>query len=125
MTLAHWILLIGGLMPYFLVAVAKSTKAYDNADPRNAGNFADPLRRRAHAAHQNSLEAFGFFAVGVLLATARGADGGTVDLLAGFWLAARLVYAWTYLTDKSTLRSLVWFLASFATIGIFLAALLR
>ena len=123
MTLAHWILLAGGLMPYAMVATAKSTKLYDNADPRRPGNF-EGWRARAHAAHSNALEAFPLFAVAVLLATVRGASDIFVDAAAVVWLAARIGYWWTYVTDRATARSIVWFAGTFAALAIFLAALL-
>jgi uncharacterized MAPEG superfamily protein len=124
-TIAHWIVFVGGVMPYFIVLLAKATRTYDNADPRNAANFADPLRHRAHGAHLNALEAFAFFAIGVLLATLNGADPTFIDTVAVLWLVLRCLYLWSYLTNRATLRSILWFAASFAAIAIYLAALLR
>lgn len=121
---AHWCLLVAGLMPYFLVAIAKSSRDYDNENPRDMAGFKTPLRQRAHGAHSNALEAFGFFAVAVLIATARNAPPATVNMLALLWVALRLAYAWAYIGGKGTLRSLLWFIASFTTIAIFLVALL-
>jgi uncharacterized MAPEG superfamily protein len=122
---AHWCVLIAGLMPYFLVAGAKSSRDYDNENPRDMTGFKTPARQRAHAAHNNALEAFAFFAVAVLVATARGAPPTTIDNLALLWVALRLAYAWAYIGGKGTLRSLLWFAASFTTIAIFLVALLH
>jgi uncharacterized MAPEG superfamily protein len=122
---AHWCLLIGGLMPYFLVAIAKSSRDYDNENPRNMAGFTTPARQRAHGAHSNALEGFGFFAVAVLLATIRRAPPATVDALALLWIVLRLAYAWTYIAGKGTARSLLWFAASFTTIAVFLVALLH
>jgi uncharacterized MAPEG superfamily protein len=125
MILAHWILFVGAMMPYGIVAIAKWSRDYDNSDPRNPANFAEPVRQRAYAAHNNAFEAFPFFAAGVLLATIRGADSGTVNAAACVWLAARLIYFGSYLTERPALRSAAWFVASFATITIYLTALLH
>ena len=122
-TIAHWILLVGGLLPIFSVAIAKSTKAYDNADPRNPASFPDPVRQRAHAAHANSYEAFPFFAVGVLLATLRAAPPGHVDLAASIWLVFRLLYIGCYLGGWADMRSLTWFGAFFAAVALYVIEL--
>ena len=122
MLIAHWILLIGGLLPYVIVATAKSTKLYDNADPRLATNY-QGWRTRAYAAHSNALEAFPLFAAAVLLATLRGADGTFVDVAAIVWFVARILYWRTYVTGQATARSIVWFVATLASLAIFLAAL--
>jgi uncharacterized MAPEG superfamily protein len=125
MTIAHWMILVAGFMPYAIVFVAKATRTYDNADPRNPGNFATPLRKAAYDAHQNAFEAFPFFAGAVLLATVRAADASFVDDAAMLWLVARLTYVWMYFTGRSTLRTIFWWLASLAAIAIYLAALVR
>jgi uncharacterized MAPEG superfamily protein len=123
-TIAHWIVLVGGLLPIFAVAIAKSTRSYDNADPRNPAGYLDPLRKRAYAAHANSYEAFPFFAIAVLLATLRAVPPAHVDLAASIWLAFRLLYIACYLTDRASLRSVTWFGAFFAALAIYLMALI-
>ena len=66
--IAYWCILIAGLFPYLVVALAKrSGDGYDNADPRNLDNLLDGSRYRAHMAHLNSFEAFGFFAISVIV----------------------------------------------------------
>jgi uncharacterized MAPEG superfamily protein len=122
--LAYWCLLIAALLPYFVLAVAKASRDYNNEDPRNMDGYKTPLRRRAYAAHQNSFEAFGFFAVAVLVAAFRGVPPRSIDELAVVWVVLRLLYLAVYLAGRGTLRSLVWFLASVTTIAIFLLALL-
>ncbi len=122
--LAYWCLLIAGLMPYLVLAYAKSSRDYDNEDPRNMDGFKTPARRRAHAAHQNSFEAFGFFTAAILVAVLRGVPPRTVDELAVLWVVLRIIYIAVYLSGRGTLRSLVWFAAFATTIAIFLTALL-
>jgi uncharacterized MAPEG superfamily protein len=117
-------LLIAGLMPYLVLGVAKGSRDYDNEDPRNMDGFKTPVRRRAHAAHQNSFEAFGFFAAAILVAALRGAPPLRIDELAVLWVVLRIIYIAVYLAGRGTLRSVVWSFAFATTIAIFLVALL-
>jgi uncharacterized MAPEG superfamily protein len=86
--------------------------------------FKTPVRRRAHAAHQNSFEAFGFFAAAILVAALRGAPPLRIDELAVLWVVLRIIYIAVYLAGRGTLRSVVWSFAFATTIAIFLVALL-
>lgn len=122
---AYWILLVGALMPYPLVSVAKAGPAYDNADPRNPAALSSPFKRAAYGAHANCLEAFPFFAAAVLLAGLRQAPAQAVDLCAWIWLAARLAFVGCYLKGLSTPRSLVWLVAAFANIALVVIAITR
>jgi uncharacterized MAPEG superfamily protein len=122
--LAYGCLLIAGLMPYFVLGIAKASRDYDNEDPRNMEGFRTPLRRRAHAAHQNSFEAFAFFAAAILIAALRGVPPHTINELAVLWVVLRIIYIAVYLAGRGTLRSMVWFAAIATTIAIFLIALL-
>ena len=122
---AYWILLVGALMPFPLVIIAKASRDYDNTDPRNPAAVNTPLRRSAYGAHQNCLEAFPPLAVAVLLAALRHAPAETVNILAVVWLAFRLVYAACYLTRRGALRSLSWAGATACSLAIFVMALTR
>ena len=116
---AYWVLLIGALMPYPLVAMAKAGPAYDNTDPRNPAALTSAFRRNAFGAHANCLEALPLFAAAVLLAGFRHAPAQTVDTLAFVWLACRLGYVACYLRGLGTLRSLIWAAATAASVAIF------
>ena len=120
---AYWILLVGALMPYPLVIVAKANKDYDNREPRDPALLRTPLRRAAYGAHANCLEAFPLFAAAVLLAGLRHAPAGAVDLAAAIWLAARLGYVACYLAGLASLRSLIWGVATAASIAILVTAI--
>jgi uncharacterized MAPEG superfamily protein len=122
---AYWILLVGALMPYPLVIVAKAGPSYDNTDPRNSAALTSPLKKAAHGAHANCLEAFPFFAAAVLLAGLRHAPAETVNIAAGVWLAARLAYVACYLAGQGTLRSLIWLVGAIANIFILVTAITR
>lgn len=122
---AYWILLVGALMPYPLVMLAKAHRDYDNADPRNPAAINTPLRQRAFGAHANSLEAFPLFAAAVLLASVRHAPAQAVDLAAGIWLAFRLAYVTCYLRGLASLRSLMWTGATIASLAILVLAIVH
>lgn len=119
----YWILLAGALMPYPLVMLAKASKDYDNTDPRNPAVLNTPLRRAAFGAHANCLEAFPLFAAAVLLAGLRHAPAHTVDIAAGVWLLARLAYVACYLRGLGTLRSLIWGVATAASLVMLVTAI--
>jgi uncharacterized MAPEG superfamily protein len=126
MTFALWCVLAAGLLPVMTVGIAKAMGGrYDNSDPRGRAASYEGLPRRAHAAHLNGFEAFPLFAVAVLVAELKGAPQGSVNLLAGVFLLARVGYVACYLLDKPTLRSLLWTVGFFSAIGIFVSPLWR
>jgi uncharacterized MAPEG superfamily protein len=121
MTTAYWCVLIAGLLPYFTVAVAKrqGIKSYDNKNPREWIQKQDDLKRRTYAAHLNGFEVFPLFAAGVIVAHLTHATQSTIDILAISFIAIRVVYVWCYMSDRSSLRSLVWFFGLGVTIALF------
>jgi uncharacterized MAPEG superfamily protein len=122
MTIAHWCLLITGLLPIICAGISKwGASDYDNRYPREWLARQEGHRRRANAAQQNSWEAFLWFAVAVLVAMQRGADPSWVDSLAMFFLASRVLYIAFYVADRSTLRSLAWLAGLVSTLTIFAA----
>jgi uncharacterized MAPEG superfamily protein len=126
MTIAIWCLLVAGLLPIATVGYAKfKGGAYDNTLPRERASTYEGAAKRAYAAHQNSFEAFPFFAAAVLVAELKGAPRGLVDGLAVAYILFRLGYTWSYITDRATLRSLLFAGAFFSAIGLFLSVLAR
>ncbi|MFC0679450.1 MAPEG family protein [Lysobacter korlensis] len=124
-SIAYWCVLAAALQPYLWILVAKLPRAggdrYDNRDPRIwLAHQTDPRTQRANAAHQNSFEAFGPFAAGVVLAQVAGVDHTTIASLAVAFVLLRLCFGIFYLTGRSTLRSLVW-AAAFACVIALLA----
>ena len=121
---AIWIVLIAGLMPVACAAIAKwGAKAYDNHDPRRWMAQQEGYRARANAAQQNSLEAFPFFAAGMVLALLGEADQELVEQCGWFFVAMRVVYIYCYVADRATLRSLVWCLGLAAAVRLYVLAL--
>lgn len=127
MTIAEWC--VFGTLMLALLSIAPikwiGYRQFDNARPRDAAFYQDPLRARALGAHQNGIEAFPFFAAAVLLAEFRGAPQGLVDELAGLFLIVRIAYVLTYLGDRPTLRSILWSIGFAINIAIFFVPLIR
>ena len=127
MTVAEWCV-FGTLMLYLLtIASVKwiGFRSFDNTKPRDPGFYDDPIRARALGAHQNGFEAFPFFAVAVLLAEFRLGPLRLIDELAVLFLIVRIAYVFTYLGNRSTLRSILWSLGFAINIAIFFLPAIR
>jgi uncharacterized MAPEG superfamily protein len=95
----------------------------DNSLPRLQQAQLTGLGARAQGAHMNGFEAFSPFAAGVLACLHRGVNAATLAALCVAFLLARVVYIYLYLSNKSTLRSLVWGLGFFASLALLLLPL--
>ena len=127
MTVAEWCV-FGTLMLYLLtIASVKwiGFRRFDNARPRDPDFYQDPIRARALGAHQNGIEAFPFFAVAVLLAEFRLGPQRLIDELAVLFLIMRIAYVFTYLGNRSTLRSILWSIGFAINIAIFFLPAVR
>ena len=127
MTIAEWCV-FATLMLYLLTILAakwSGGRSFNNAKPRDAEFYGDPLRARALGAHQNGIEAFPFFAVAVLLAEFRLGPLRLIDELAVLFLIVRIAYVFTYLGNRPTLRSILWSIGFAINIGIFFLPALR
>jgi uncharacterized MAPEG superfamily protein len=126
MSIALWCLLFAGIFPILIAGYSKRLGgSYDNSRPRDVALNYQGKAKRAHAAHLNSFEAFPLFAAAVLVAEMKGAPRGMVDMLAFAHIACRVGYVGAYVADQSNLRSILWALALFAAIGIFISPLWR
>ncbi|MGL5446393.1 MAG: MAPEG family protein [Rhabdaerophilum sp.] len=120
MSLALWMVLLAGLMPYLTVGFAKfSGGRYDNNHPRQWALGLEGYRARAYAAHQNHFEFFPFFAAAVIIAEMRAGSSGLLSGLALAAVAARIGYTACYLTDRATLRSFCWLIGVLCITGLF------
>jgi uncharacterized MAPEG superfamily protein len=122
MTIAFWCVLIAGCLPLVTVGIAKWDKRYDNNAPRDWLSRQEGAKKRAYAAHLNSFEAFPFFAAAVIVATIAKAPASLIDGLAVLFIVARIIYIWCYITDKASLRSLVWMVGFGAAVALFIVA---
>ncbi len=126
MSLANWCILAAAILPLMTTGLAKALGgSYNNHDPRGTAMSYEGVARRAHAAHQNGFEAFPFFAVAVLLAEMKGGPSGTIDALALAFVLLRVGYVGAYVTDRAALRSVLWSLAFFTAVAIFLSPVWR
>jgi len=123
MTLAYWCVLIAAIMPYVFAGISKvGLSEFDNRNPRDFLDTLDGYRRRAHWAQLNSHEALPPFVAAVIIAHLAGAVQDTINLLAGLFILARVLYGYCYITDRSTARSMAWLLGLGCVIGLFVAA---
>lgn len=125
MPLAYWCVLVAALLPLVWAGYAKSGGEVGNRYPRGKLDRLPPAKARAYAAHLNAYENFPFFAVAVVVALTQGASVGTVNLLAALYVVLRVVHGLLYIADKATLRSLVYGLALFVNIAIFVLPAFR
>ena len=122
MSIAFWCVLGAILLPYVTVGIAKWSRDYDNAAPREWLATRTGAARRAHSAHLNHFESLPGFAAAVIIAHLAGATQGWVDALSVAYLALRIGYTAAYVGDRPTLRSLLWMAALGCVIALFVAA---
>jgi len=96
---------------------------YDNNMPREQQARLSGMGARALAAHQNSIEAFPLFAVGVLLALWGQAPVETVSLLCSVFVFARIAYVICYWKDWALPRTTVWMAGFVSSIWLMCLAL--
>jgi len=113
MSIPFWCVFISALLIYVArMPVARAMKeqgGYDNHLPRQQQAQLTGFGARALAAHQNSIEAFILFAVGVLMAHTTQTAGWLIDTLAIIFVITRIIYLVCYWSDLAWQRSLVWF----------------
>lgn len=112
MTLILSCVLIAGLLHVVCAGIAKfGAKDFDNSRPREWGATLEGYRARANAAQSNTIEALPLFFIAVALALYTNAPVQQVQGLMIAWLIARLGYIWFYVSNKATLRSIIWAVA--------------
>lgn len=124
MTVLILCLIFASFLPYLVkiplaIAMAKEG-GYDNSHPREQQSRLEGFGARALASHQNAFESLLVFGIAILLAIATETTTESVQLLAIVHIVFRVIYHALYLIDKSTLRSISWFIAiacSFAIMG--------
>lgn len=125
MTLAYWCALAAILLPYVWTGVAKFSSGFrlrDNHSPRDYLEKLQGPAKRAHWAQLNTFESLPGFLAAVIIAHQAGAPQGAVDALALAYIALRLAYGVLYITDRPTLRSLVWTAGLACIVGLFVVA---
>ena len=120
------ILIICLFIALFLPYLAKGPVAYamaqlggyNNYHPREQQSKLTGFGARALAAHQNAFESLIIFAPAMLLAIATFNTSETVITLAITHLVSRVTYNILYIANVGTLRSVVWFIATFCSFAI-------
>jgi uncharacterized MAPEG superfamily protein len=128
MTIAIFCILISALMPLACAAIAKSGTfktprkegGYDNLDPRAWEDKQEGWRKWATNAQANSWEALPFFGMAVIVSHILGIIGWLPNTLAVTFIVLRSLYIYLYVTGKQSARSMVWMLALFVNIVLFL-----
>lgn len=105
-------------------AMQQEGQGYDNALPRQQQARLSGFGARALAAHQNSIEAFPVFAVGVLIALQVEVEQALILRLCLLHLACRLLFLLCYWLDWASARSAVWVLGLFFSLTLYAAALM-
>jgi uncharacterized MAPEG superfamily protein len=127
MTVAEYCML-GAVLLYLLTIApfkALGFRSFDNARPRDADFYSEPLRARALGAHLNGIETFPFFAAAVLLAEFRLGPQHLIDELAVLFLIVRIAYVFTYLGNRPTLRTILWNVGFAINVAIFFLPLIK
>ena len=121
MTIAELCLLGAVVLTIVSILPAKldGRREYDNSNPRDLRFYTPGLRSRLHGAHLNGFEAFPFFATAVILAEMRAVPQGTINGLAVAFVVARIAYVVLYLTNRPSLRSVVWAVGFACNLAIF------
>lgn len=123
----NWVIgsvLLAGLMPIVCAGIAKwGARSYDNRHPREWMAAQTGRRALANHAQANSLEAFPFYAAGVVMAMLAGMDVAQLQLVALVFSVARVLYVLFYINDKATLRSLVWTVGFVASVSLYVSAI--
>ena len=121
MTIAYWCVLAAAIIPYIWVIIAKASKpGFNNNKPRIFLNELKGWGQRANWAQANSFEAFHAFAAAVIIGSVvSNVEQNTLDALALLFVICRLLHGIFYITDKATLRSIVWFIGISSWVSIF------
>lgn len=119
MTIAYGCVLIMIIFPYIFTCLAKFSPQFNNHTPREYLEHLTGWRKRAHWIQLNSFEITPAFAAGVIIAHQLHSTQTSIDKLAIAFVISRCLYAVCYLTDKATLRTIVWTVGLGCVIALF------
>lgn len=111
MTIAYVCVIFAFFLPMLLAGYAKFSSGFRPRDNHNPREFLAKIQGnalRARWAEQNTYESLPAFFAAVIIAHQLHAPQHLIDNLALAFIALRLVYAWCYVTDRASLRSLIW-----------------
>ncbi len=122
MTIGYMCLLICMLLPIFWAGVSKygyGDIKYDNESPRDHLSSLSGKAKNAYNAEQNCYETFPAFAAAVIIAHQIGNDQFMINMLCVVFLLTRILHGYFYITNKGSLRSIVFVLGLIANICLF------
>ena len=122
MTIGYTCLLICMLLPIFWAGVSKYGNGdikYDNESPRDHLSSLSGKAKNAYNAEQNCYETFPAFAAAVIIAHQIGNDQFIINMLCVVFLLTRILHGYFYITNKGSLRSIVFVLGLIANIWLF------
>lgn len=127
MTLAYWCILVAILLPYAFTFFAKFHGDFgpkQNHNPRDFLAHLEGARKRAHWAQLNSFEILPGFIAAVLVAQfVANAGQATINTLAVIFILSRIGYGICYITDRASVRSLLWFVGLLSIIALFVVSI--
>ncbi|EDM73566.1 hypothetical protein PPSIR1_35617 [Plesiocystis pacifica SIR-1] len=109
-------------IPVF-VAIRQAGKEIDNELPPRQMASLEGFGARAVAAHRSALDHLAPFVAAVLVAHLGDADPRRSAVLAIAFVVAQVLHTAAYLANIDYLRSFVWLIGFFTTLGLFLLAL--
>ena len=122
MTIGYVCLLICMLLPIFWAGVSKygyGDIKYDNESPRDHLSSLSGKAKNAYNAEQNCYETFPAFAAAVIIAHQIGNDQFIINMLCVVFLLTRILHGYFYITNKGSLRSIVFVLGLITIIRLF------
>ncbi len=122
MTIGYMCLLICMLLPIFWAGVSKygcGDIKYDNESPRDHLLSLSGKAKNAYNAEQNCYETFPAFAAAVIIAHQIGNDQFMINMLCLVFLLTRILHGYFYITNKGSLRSIVFVLGLITNIWLF------
>lgn len=110
------------LLPYVWTTIAKISGGFrmsDNKNPRDFFAKSTGLSARMNAAQINSFESLPMFLAAVLLAIYCLVPQQVINGIAWLYVGLRIAYGAAYMTNASTLRSVLWFLSMVCIVMLF------
>jgi uncharacterized MAPEG superfamily protein len=111
--------------PFLVVAYNRFKIGYDISAPRAMFDKLPAYAQRATWAHQNSFEAFSFFAVGALMAYITQVQSPLATIAAIAHVLARSLYSIFYILNVPLLRSLMFAIGGLGTATLVVLSLLQ
>ena len=122
MTIGYMCLLICMLLPIFWAGVSKygyGDIKYDNESPRDHLSSLSGIAQNAYNAEQNCYETFPASAAAVIIAHQIGNDQFMINMLCLVFLLTRILHGYFYITNKGSMRSIVFVLGLITNIWLF------